>query len=95
MYAFVTMNKQGWLTRSETMVGGEGQDAASLRPIQANGQTQPQPQTQPRPQVETPQPVPALQPAQNGVPTEVHAEVHTEVHARHAGAEVLQTEPAS
>ena len=31
LYAFVTMNKQGWLTRSENTVGGEGQNAASLR----------------------------------------------------------------
>ena len=31
LYAFVTMNKQGWLTRSENTVGGEGQTAASLR----------------------------------------------------------------
>ncbi len=31
LYAFVTMNKQGWLTRSESTVGGEGQNAASLR----------------------------------------------------------------
>jgi N-acetylglucosaminyltransferase len=31
LYAFLTMNKQGWLTRSETTVGGEAQDAASLR----------------------------------------------------------------
>jgi N-acetylglucosaminyltransferase len=30
LYAFVTMNKQGWLTRSENQVGGEGQSAASL-----------------------------------------------------------------
>lgn len=30
LYAFVTMNKQGWLTRSAEGVGGEGQDAASL-----------------------------------------------------------------
>jgi hyaluronan synthase len=30
LYAFVTMNKQGWLTRSENTVGGEGQNAASL-----------------------------------------------------------------
>ena len=29
-YAFVTMNKQGWLTRSADTVGGEGQSAASL-----------------------------------------------------------------
>jgi N-acetylglucosaminyltransferase len=30
LYAFVTMNKQGWLTRRGDMTGGEGQDAASL-----------------------------------------------------------------
>jgi N-acetylglucosaminyltransferase len=30
LYAFVTMNKQGWLTRSANRVGGEGQNAASL-----------------------------------------------------------------
>ncbi|MEU0091728.1 glycosyltransferase [Kribbella sp. NPDC006257] len=30
LYAFVTMNKQGWLTRSENTIGGEGQNAASL-----------------------------------------------------------------
>lgn len=30
LYAFVTMNKQGWLTRTETTVGGEGQTQASL-----------------------------------------------------------------
>lgn len=30
LYAFVTMNKQGWLTRTSTSVGGEGQTAASL-----------------------------------------------------------------
>ncbi|HRK48518.1 MAG TPA: glycosyltransferase, partial [Nocardioides sp.] len=29
-YAFLTMNKQGWLTRSEETVGGEGQTQASL-----------------------------------------------------------------
>jgi N-acetylglucosaminyltransferase len=29
-YAFVTMNKQGWLTRSATTIGGEGQTAATL-----------------------------------------------------------------
>lgn len=32
LYAFITMNKQGWLTRSATTVGGEGQDQASLVP---------------------------------------------------------------
>jgi len=30
LYAFVTMNKQGWLTRSSDRTGGEGQDSASL-----------------------------------------------------------------
>jgi hyaluronan synthase len=30
-FAFATMNKQGWLTRRSDLVGGEGQDAASLR----------------------------------------------------------------
>ncbi|MEU5769848.1 glycosyltransferase family 2 protein [Streptomyces asoensis] len=30
LYAFVTMNKQGWLTRTSDSVGGEGQDSASL-----------------------------------------------------------------
>ncbi|HEV7906633.1 MAG TPA: glycosyltransferase [Pseudonocardiaceae bacterium] len=32
-YAFVTMNKQGWLTRHADLVGGEGQDAASLADV--------------------------------------------------------------
>jgi len=35
LYAFVTMNKQGWLTRHEALVGGEGQDAATLAPQQS------------------------------------------------------------
>lgn len=30
LYAFVTMNKQGWLTRTSDSIGGEGQDSASL-----------------------------------------------------------------
>jgi N-acetylglucosaminyltransferase len=30
-YAFFTMNKQGWLTRSADSLGGDGQSAASLR----------------------------------------------------------------
>ncbi|SFF45155.1 hyaluronan synthase [Actinacidiphila alni] len=30
LYAFLTMNKQGWLTRTSDSVGGEGQNAASL-----------------------------------------------------------------
>ena len=29
-WAFVTMNKQGWLTRRAGLIGGEGQDEASL-----------------------------------------------------------------
>jgi N-acetylglucosaminyltransferase len=35
LYAFVTMNKQGWLTRKEDLIGGEGQSAASLGPVGA------------------------------------------------------------
>jgi hyaluronan synthase len=31
LYAFITMNKQGWLTRTSNQVGGEGQSAASLQ----------------------------------------------------------------
>jgi hypothetical protein len=31
VYAFVTMNKQGWLTRHADLVGGEGQNAQSLK----------------------------------------------------------------
>ncbi|MFC7482618.1 glycosyltransferase family 2 protein [Luedemannella flava] len=30
LFAFITMNKQGWLTRAANRIGGEGQDAASL-----------------------------------------------------------------
>ena len=30
LYAFVTMNVQGWLTRSTDHVGGEAQSASSL-----------------------------------------------------------------
>jgi hypothetical protein len=30
LYAFATMNKQGWLTRHADQLGGDGQDAASL-----------------------------------------------------------------
>jgi hyaluronan synthase len=32
LYAFVTMNKQGWLTRAGDRVGGEGQHAGTLAP---------------------------------------------------------------
>jgi cellulose synthase/poly-beta-1,6-N-acetylglucosamine synthase-like glycosyltransferase len=31
LYAFFTMNKQGWLTRDAASIGGEGQTAATLR----------------------------------------------------------------
>jgi hypothetical protein len=30
VYAFVTMNKQGWLTRHEDLIGGEGQNAVTI-----------------------------------------------------------------
>lgn len=33
LYAFVTMNKQGWLTRTSDQVGGQGQNAASLQGV--------------------------------------------------------------
>ena len=33
LYAFVTMNKQGWLTRHADQVGGDGQTARSLDPV--------------------------------------------------------------
>ena len=33
VYAFFTMNKQGWLTRHADTVGGDGQSAASLVPV--------------------------------------------------------------
>ena len=29
-FAFVTMNRQGWLTRDDDTIGGEGQSASSL-----------------------------------------------------------------
>jgi cellulose synthase/poly-beta-1,6-N-acetylglucosamine synthase-like glycosyltransferase len=35
-YAFLTMNKQGWLTRNANQIGGDGQNAASLRQGQSN-----------------------------------------------------------
>lgn len=35
VYAFVTMNKQGWLTRHADQTGGDGQDAKSLQPREA------------------------------------------------------------
>jgi hyaluronan synthase len=36
-YAFLTMNRQGWLTRHSDQMGGEGQTAASLAPGRAGG----------------------------------------------------------
>ncbi|WP_121433469.1 glycosyltransferase family 2 protein [Actinomadura pelletieri] len=33
LYAFITMNKQGWLTRSADQVGGAGQTASSLQGV--------------------------------------------------------------
>jgi N-acetylglucosaminyltransferase len=30
LFAFVTMNKQGWLTRTSNSIGGEGQNSSSL-----------------------------------------------------------------
>jgi len=54
LYAFVTMNKQGWLTRSADTIGGEGQDAASLRQPHTQPQVQAhvQPQLQPQPRAQ-------------------------------------------
>jgi N-acetylglucosaminyltransferase len=31
VYAFLTMNRHGWLTRNANQMGGEGQTAASLQ----------------------------------------------------------------
>jgi N-acetylglucosaminyltransferase len=56
LYAFVTMNKQGWLTRSATMVGGEGQNAASLRGTSSAPAAQ-------APRHQAPAPAPAVQTA--------------------------------
>lgn len=39
LYAFVTMNKQGWLTRTSTSIGGEGQSAATLSGPAGGGQS--------------------------------------------------------
>jgi len=35
LYAFVTMNRQGWLTRDESHLGGEAQTSATLSPARA------------------------------------------------------------
>lgn len=34
VYAFLTMNKQGWLTRHADAIGGDGQTARTLMPVQ-------------------------------------------------------------
>jgi hyaluronan synthase len=36
LWAFVSMNKQGWLTRNAKSIGGEGQSEASLHTYVAN-----------------------------------------------------------
>lgn len=41
VYAFLTMNTQGWLTRRADLVGGEGQDTASLAPVRQLGRLAP------------------------------------------------------
>lgn len=46
LYAFVTMNKQGWLTRHAGQTGGDGQTAATLSASPA-GHTVPQPRPAP------------------------------------------------
>jgi hyaluronan synthase len=52
LYALVTMNKQGWLTRTSGQIGGEGQSAASLS----------------RPQVPTPSHLPPPPPVRQPQP---------------------------
>jgi len=39
LYAFVTMNKQGWLTRSEDSIGGDGQSARTLTSAGSDSRT--------------------------------------------------------
>jgi cellulose synthase/poly-beta-1,6-N-acetylglucosamine synthase-like glycosyltransferase len=41
LYAFATMNKQGWLTRTASTVGGEGQTAETLEPAQQHRSVRP------------------------------------------------------
>jgi cellulose synthase/poly-beta-1,6-N-acetylglucosamine synthase-like glycosyltransferase len=41
LYAFVTMNKQGWLTRSEDTIGGEGQTHDTLSAAATGGAAAP------------------------------------------------------
>lgn len=73
LYAFVTMNKQGWLTRSADQIGGEGQTAASLQGS-AGRQVPAAPVHAPA--------APAL------VGAAVHAE-HAPVHAEHVPAHAV------
>ncbi|WP_208012465.1 glycosyltransferase [Cellulomonas shaoxiangyii] len=61
LYAFVTMNKQGWLTRHADQVGGDGQTARTLTPRT----TTVQPPAPVRPVA--PQPVGALAMRRSGV----------------------------
>lgn len=49
LYAFVTMNKQGWLTRHADQVGGDGQTASTLRPAAESTAPSPLPNLQPVP----------------------------------------------
>jgi cellulose synthase/poly-beta-1,6-N-acetylglucosamine synthase-like glycosyltransferase len=50
LYAFLTMNKQGWLTRSATTVGGEAQDSESIAQHVASAKAHaPKPELQPEP----------------------------------------------
>jgi len=39
LYAFFTMNKQGWLTRHADSIGGDGQTAKTLTPVNAEHET--------------------------------------------------------
>ena len=56
LFAFATMNKQGWLTRHAHTVGGDGQTASSLRTGQAldAARTVPAPAPVPTPTVLAP-----------------------------------------
>jgi N-acetylglucosaminyltransferase len=50
LYAFLTMNKQGWLTRSATTIGGEAQDTESIARHTATSQPHAlKPELQPEP----------------------------------------------
>lgn len=49
IYAFITMNKQGWLTRHADQIGGDGQDFHTLTPSAATSAATARPTTQPVP----------------------------------------------